>query len=303
MSCFVSQSLSLDAAKRNLGAVGIAIAKLNARVLPKIKFGQIAVKMLGIDVLVNADDAALEYAEKPFKRVRMHVAACPFKLGMVNGFMLRGARIFVDWRAVANQAAALVQMLVQARADAAMVKRDGTDIAAALDKAKDFDALATRALAGMARPAHFGFVYFNRHAFAAHRGILSGVHGLADTMPKEPCGFHAALEHPLNLPSRDAFLRAAKQVNDLKPQVKRQVAILEQRAHAHREGLFAGVALVQPRTGRLAVQAANARRFPAMRTHRAIRPKPRLDVCKRGRLIEKLRGIQDRLSHGEVSYA
>ena len=77
-------------------------------------------------------------------------------------------------------------------------------------------------------------------------------------MAEGPRGFHAAIEHPLNLPGRDAFLGAAKQVDDLRPQMQRQVAI-RRGAHADRKRLFAGVALVQARTGRLAVQAANAR--------------------------------------------
>ena len=62
-------------------------------------------------------------------------------------------------------------------------------------------------------------------------------------------------------------------MDDLQPQMQRQVAILENRTHANRKRLAAGVALVQARTRRLAVQAANARRLATMRTDRAIRPK------------------------------
>lgn len=63
-------------------------------------------------------------------------------------------------------------------------------------------------------------------------------------MTEKPSGLHAAIEHPLNLPGRDTFLRAAKQVDDLQPQTQRQVAVLEDRADPHREGLFAA-ALVE----------------------------------------------------------
>jgi hypothetical protein len=54
----------------------------------EIKFGQVTVEMLAIDVLINADDAAFKHAEKPFQRIRVNVAARPFVFGMVNGLML-----------------------------------------------------------------------------------------------------------------------------------------------------------------------------------------------------------------------
>jgi len=41
------------------------------------------------------------------------------------------------------------------------------------------------------------------------------LHGLADAMPGEPSGFHAAIEHPLDLTGGDAFLAATEQVDDL----------------------------------------------------------------------------------------
>ena len=71
-----------------LRPLGITNAKPDAVVLAKIKFGQITVKMLAIDVLVNADDAALEDREKSFKRVGMHVTARPLELGVVDPFVL-----------------------------------------------------------------------------------------------------------------------------------------------------------------------------------------------------------------------
>ena len=80
----IGQPLALDACKRDVGALNVIDAKLGAGVLPEIKLGQIAIKMLGIDVLVNADDAALEDRKEAFERVGVNVAARPFILGMVN---------------------------------------------------------------------------------------------------------------------------------------------------------------------------------------------------------------------------
>src|SRR5208282_4446437 len=87
LSCFVSQALALDAFKGDFGAVRIAVAKPNAGVLAEVEFGQVAVKMLGVDMLINADDPALEDREKPLKRVGMHVAARPFKLVVIDRFV------------------------------------------------------------------------------------------------------------------------------------------------------------------------------------------------------------------------
>src|ERR1700683_1133567 len=82
-SCFVGQPLALNALKRDVRALHVIDADLNPRVHSEIKFGQVAVEMLGIDVLVNADNAALENAEKPFKRIGMHVAARTFEFRMM----------------------------------------------------------------------------------------------------------------------------------------------------------------------------------------------------------------------------
>ena len=131
------------------------------------------------------------------------------------------------------------------------------------------------------RAAHFRIVGFNRLASAAHRAGVAGVHRQPNSVTKEPRGFHAAIQHPLNLPRRDAFLAAAQQVDDLQPQMQGQMAILENRPHAHREGLPAGVALVQARTGRLAVQSGQCAWFRCtVRANGAIRPKARLNVGK-----------------------
>jgi hypothetical protein len=67
-------------------------------------------------------------------------------------------------------------------------------------------------------------------------------------------------------------------MDNLKPQMQRQMAGLENGAHTHGKGLFAGVALAETGTSGFAVEAPNALRFPAVWADRSIRPKPRLDV-------------------------
>ena len=179
-------------------------------------------------------------------------------------------------------------------------------MALALDQRKDRHFVGWRQESFAGRlAAHVGLINFDGDASAPEPvredAAIFG-HGFADTMAKKPSGFHAAIEHALDLPGRDAFLAGAHQVDDLEPQVERQVAILEKRAHADREGLLAGVALVQPRPGRLAIQAANAGGFATVRANGAIRPQTRLDVSESGALGEELGFIQNGLSHGKNSY-
>ena len=84
------------------------------------------------------------------------------------------------------------------------------------------------------------------------------LHDLADAVGQEPSGFHAAIEGPLNLAGANALLAGADKLDGLKPQVQREVAVLEDRADPHGEGLTAGVALAQARTAGLAGQAADS---------------------------------------------
>ena len=297
----IGQALAFEPGKRDVAALHIIDAKLGAGVLPEIELGQIPIKMLGVDVLVHADDTALEDREKTFERIGMHVATRPFVLGMVNGFMFRRAGKLEHRRAIAHQSAALIEVLVQARANAAMVKNDGPDRAAALDKAQHLDVrLATAgALAGLSRFAHFHIVDFDGLAFAAHRAkVAARRHRKANAVPKVPCGFHATTQGPLKLAGRMTFLAGAKQVDRLQPQAKRQVAILENGADPDRKRLAAGVALAKARAARFAGQTTNlVASGLAMRADGAVRPKPGFDVLKSGIFAVKMGGGKDGLSH------
>ena len=112
LSCFVGQTLALDASKGNLSAALIVDAKLGAGILPEVELGQITIKMLGIDVLIDADDAPLEDPEEPFKGVSVNVAARPLILGVVDRFMLAGPELVVC--AFGHEAAIFVQILQKA---------------------------------------------------------------------------------------------------------------------------------------------------------------------------------------------
>jgi hypothetical protein len=130
----------------------------------------------------------------------------------------------------------------------------------------------------------------------------SFLHGLADTVSGEPRGLHAAIEHALNLAGGDALLPAAHKVDNLKPQVQRQVAVLENGSYPHGERFLAGIALAQPGPGGLAAQAADAVGSLAMRANRAIGPELRLNIGESGGFVLKLWSGQNSVGHGEIPY-
>ena len=297
----ISQPLALEASKRDVGPFHVIDAELGAGVLPEIELGQVAIKVLGIDVLINADDAALEDRKEPFEGVGVHVAAHPLEFGMVNRAVARRASKLENRRAIAHQPAALIQMLVKARADAAMVEHDGPDRAATLDKAENFHiAFATAGtLTGLSRTTHFHIVDLDSFAFATHRiKVATGGHRKANTVAKVPSGFHATAQGPLKLAGRVAFLAGAKQVDGLKPKPQAEVAILENGANADRKLLAAGVALAKAGAAGFAAQTPDlVASGLAMRADRAMRPKPGFDVLESGFLTVKMGGRKYRFSH------
>ncbi len=147
-----------------------------------------------------------------------------------------------------------------------------------------------------------GFVNFHSRAVPTKRRKIAGDHRGANAMSKEPSGFHAANEHPLNLASRNALLAGAHQVNDLEPKVQGQVRRLENGFHAHGEGLAAFVALDEPLASGLALHPAQAFLIgvAAMRANRAVRPKTALDISESGIFVLEVRGVEDGGSHYEA---
>lgn len=120
-----------------------------------------------------------------------------------------------------------------------------------------------------------------------------------DAMRQKPSGFHAANEHPLNLPGRNAFLAGAHQMDDLQPKMQRQVRGLEDRPLAHRERLAALIAFAKAETGGLAGKLADALGIgiATMRAAWTMRPKLAFDVSESGGFGLELRGIENGICH------
>src|SRR6266850_2729031 len=93
-SCSIGQAFALRADQQRGRAFGVVQASLNpasvklllslAVVVAEIKLRTIALQMLRADMMESANDAALEYGEKPFDGVRMRIAAHVFPVHVVN---------------------------------------------------------------------------------------------------------------------------------------------------------------------------------------------------------------------------
>jgi hypothetical protein len=305
MSCLIRETLSSKAPQREIGAGFIVNAKGNAGILAEIKLSQIAVKVLCVDVLIDANQTALQDRKETFERVGVYVIPYPFELGMVHSVMAGNRGELVAGSGIGHEAAFVVHVLANDADSRLMVEEGRADIAATFHKAHDnrvvgLAAEASRPL-GLAGSRQFGFISLNDLASAAKRANRAiGSHGKANAMAKMPSGFHAAAKDALKLAGRYAFLGRTKQVDGLKPQVQGQMAILKDRAHANRKRLAADVALAKASAGRLASQASNLGciSIAAMGARRSIRPKLGFDVFEGGFLVVKPISGKNRFGHG-----
>jgi hypothetical protein len=123
-------------------------------------------------------------------------------------------------------------------------------------------------------------------------------------MSEEPSGLHAALKHPLDLASGDALLTGAHKMDDLKPEMQRKVAGLENGAHADGKGLAALVALVEALASSFASKLLDALAvsIAAMMANWPIRPKARLNISESFVFVLEVWGVKNRVSHSGLSY-
>ena len=119
----ICQPLAFEALHSDFSALRVIDSELCTSVHAEIELGQIAIKMLLVHMLIDADHASLEDGEKTFQGIGMHIAARPLILGMVNRFVLRFRRHNkpVGSRSVSDQSAVPMQMLAQSGTNVAMV--------------------------------------------------------------------------------------------------------------------------------------------------------------------------------------
>lgn len=172
----VRQSVPLRTRNRYRHTLGIDDLQFGARVLTEIKLGEIAVKMLLVNMVIHAYKAALEDPEESLKRIGLNVAARPLELGMVNRLALVGERHdgLVDGRFIRHETATLVQLYGQMIAHRFLRERPRADLTAALHEAEDTDSgmrvqRRTFRLARLGSLTEVRFVGLNRRTFAAKR--------------------------------------------------------------------------------------------------------------------------------------
>jgi hypothetical protein len=235
----------------------------------------------------------------------MCLATGPFEFGVIDHLVIRDRRKFVTGCGVGHQSAFGVHVLTHDAHSAGVIQHLRADITAALHKAHNERVMGLAAEVGrplrFAGSREFGFVSLYNLASTTQRAdIATGSHPKSDTVAEVPSRFHTTAKDALKLAGADAFLAAAKQVDGLKPKPQGEMAILENRSNADREGLPADVALAQADAGRLALKAADLGLIGvlAVRANGAIRPKLSLYVSKGGFLVVKPGIGKDRLGNG-----
>jgi len=301
MSCFILEPLAREAFDRDGSTLRVVDPKLGAGIHAEVKFSQVAIQMLLVHVLIDPDQTALENAEEAFKGIRVNVAASPFVLAVIDRLMLiRLAH--VDGRAVSDQTAAVVQVLDQMVADVLVVQIDATEIAAALDQGQhNFTALGIQGAigAGLGRARQEGLISLHGHIRTAQRASIGRRrHRMANPMTDEPCRLKAAAfpKHPMDLTGANAFFAGAHQVNDLKPNRHRNMAVLEDGSDLDGELLATLVALAQSGPRGFAGEFMDARliAIAAVRADWSGRPKVGFHILVSCCFITEMWGVEDR---------
>ena len=296
----IGQSLANCALNRTGGALHVIYALPDAIAIPEIELAQVAVQVLLGAMLVDALHAALEDRIVALNSVGGDsggfddgVAIRAFLVGdfvpvadvllfavvhsVVAGKVLADFGINVGF--VRHETTFALDILADDRGDlrnGRAVNMEATGRTAALDESEDgvlVGAARTAPTLGLAFQAtDIGFVYLDHFAFAAHRGHTSGPHSLTDAMAHEPSGLEGNAQGAGKLVAGNALLAGAKQVHRLKPQVHRDVAVLENGADFDGELFAALVALPKPDPGRFAAHLADPVGTPTMRANRPFRP-------------------------------
>src|SRR5258706_10875651 len=91
-------------------------------------------------------------------------------------------------------------------------------------------------------------------------------------MAHEPCSLEGDAKSAVELVRADALLAAGDQIERLQPEMQRHVALLEDGADSDAELAPAGIALVEAKAGRLALELGDAVPSAAMSADGAVRP-------------------------------
>src|SRR5208282_1052168 len=130
-----------------------------------------------------------------------------------------------------------------------------------------------------------GLINLDNRAAPAHRRKLARAQRFANAMAHEPRAFQRDPQGAVKLVGAHALFARANHVDGVQPITHLDMAFLENGPDLDGEGLAAGIALVQADPIALGFERAALIDNPAMRTHAAIGPKPRLNIGIGGSLI------------------
>ena len=314
----IGEALADDALHGQRGALYVVYAQRNAIGIAEVKLAQIPVQVLLFAVLVDALHTAFENRIETFNGVGADDVAFAFREAVHVGV----ARVFV--RAVGHGIVAcelLAQIVVVLAligidagflgdvgandrhevADRHPIDMEATRATAALNEGEhDVAVLRTASAEFLGRAldlAHQGFIDLDNFASAAHRLYADNPHSLADAMRHEPRGLEGDAQGPGKLVARNSLFGRAEQVHRLKPDVHRDMAVLEHGPNLHGELLAALVAFIEANPGRLALHFANAFDPAAVRANGAFRPYAGFNPRDSGGFILQNSGGQDRIGH------
>ena len=293
MSRLIGETPTDDTTKGTLSASLIFDSDCAPMAISEIKLGKVAVKMLFPAVLIDALHAALEDAEKALDGIGVNWAKTIFTAIVAHNVVLRE---------VVNEVA-IVPCLIghDPRLGGNMLAENGHhgrglqvvyDHAArttsiAVNKAQDFVFMSIAAPSQIAPGLHRivatyeGLIDLDNAAAGTERHMIASTHRLTYTMVDEPSGFQGHTEGTVQLVRANPLLAGADQEDRLQPDMKLDVAGLEDGPDFDGEWLAADIALVGAYAGALALQLADAFKGAAVRAYALFGPDPSLDkfIC------------------------
>jgi hypothetical protein len=223
----------------------------------KLKFVQVQRQIFFADVVVGADDSALDERPERFHRVRMNDAANILAFAMVHGVMwefLPSRKVLIARMFIGRDQ--FNSILVHDSINESMQRRHigvldhlADNVSFASYRADDRRFVASASDVALLVPmaifilaADVGFVHFHdSHKQTEIRIVQSSAQTMAHIKSRL---VGTGIDHPMNLHRADSLLGNEHQVQNLKPRSERVIRILENCADVKREPISRFAALV-----------------------------------------------------------
>ena len=282
MSRLIGEPLTYNTSKELVGPFSIVNAPGDALAIAEIKFGQIAVKVAFLAMLIYALHTTFEDGEKAFYGIGMNGGIGKRDIlasAMTNAAMLREMLIqkSVLTGIIGHNPGFMGDILFQDRDNGCSLEAVNHHASGftgfPVNKRKDlaFVGIAP-ALGHISLITDKGFINLNSTTIGAKRSQFAFTHGLTNTVSHEPGGLESYPKGSVKLMRTKAFLRSRQQVDGLEPEVHRNMTIFKDGSNLDGKLLPAGIALIETDPGSLAAHFPDSLFASAMRANRAIGP-------------------------------